>query len=255
MDQEVGRLPGAPRPQAGPWVEGMGRDPERARGQGPDCRIPTESCTWGRASQAQPRGMGVLLVGAGGSWCRHWGGWDHRPASITAYVEGAGSVGLPTPPPPPRAWGVLCGKERHFSASPDSTACHRQRLHLAGTGLLSPLLVTETQAPLRGCPPRKPGLSEVSWALCSAHVLTHRWGRAAGGGGGCSGEDGKERLDPVGAGVAWGAAGRPRLASGSGSRAASSPSGPGPDFSCGPRLRMMHSCLPCLVPACTDPLS
>ena len=114
MDQEVGRLPGAPRPQAGPWVEGMGRDPERARGQGPDCRIPTESCTWGRASQAQPRGMGVLLVGAGGSWCRQGGGWDHRPASITAYVEGAGSVGLPTHPPTPQSLGCALREGRAF---------------------------------------------------------------------------------------------------------------------------------------------
>lgn len=149
------------------------------------------------------------MWGPGGHGADTGGGWDHRPASITAYVEGAGSVGLPTPPPPPRAWGVLCGKERHFSASPDSTACHRQRLHLAGTGLLSPLLVTETQAPLRGCPPRKPGLSEVSWALCSAHVLTHRWGRAAGGGGGVQ-RGGRERAPRSGG--CWGGVGGSRQA-------------------------------------------
>lgn len=105
MDQEVGRLPGAPRPQAGPWVEGMGRDPERARGQGPDCRIPTESCTWGRASQAQPRGMGVLLVGAGGSWCRHWGGVGPPTSQHHSLCGGGRVCRAPHTPPTPQSLG------------------------------------------------------------------------------------------------------------------------------------------------------
>lgn len=251
-----GPSPWGPKTTGWPLGGGDGQGPREGKGAGAGLQNSHRVLHVGTGQPGPAQGDGSSACGGRGVMVQTLGGGGttDQPASQPMW-RGQGLSGSPHTPPPPRAWGVLCGKEGHFSASPDSTACHRQRLHLAGTGLLSPLLVTETQAPVRGCPPRKPGLSEVSWALCSAHVLTHRWGRAAGGGGGCSGEDGKERLDPVGAGVAWGAAGRPRLASGSGSRAASSPSGPGPDFSCGPRLRMMHSCLPCLVPACTDPLS